>query len=131
MPWIKPSEDGSFCAEYRVPMFGDHVLASFSQAKRERAYWVQQRELVVGFQKDAAKEKDYSLAKYFSEHAAYQLKVQRGWDAAVRWIDGCKTMHWPATQKVSEEIAPYVDAAFTSLNYEIFNTPAPSGSEGE
>lgn len=119
MPWVKLSDDDSFCAEYRTPIFGDHVLNEYENAKIWRKYWGQFREFLIKTQGECGKQKDFDTARYYREEASYAMKQYRGWDAAIKWIEGDVSMTWPATKNVSEEIAPYVDRAFAYLDYGI------------
>lgn len=117
MPWIKQGDDDPDF--YQPPIVGDHVLSSIKRAKEWRKYWSQHREFLLKTQTEMGKLGEIETARYYREEAADAMKQYRGWDAVIKWIDGEKSMNWPATEKISEEIALYVDRAFAFLDYEL------------
>jgi hypothetical protein len=111
MPWIQKTDLTP--AHYRVPSW--LYIPSSTQvdaAKQLRKEATQHREYALEQQKAAAKEKNFEIAKHFSLVAAEVLKEYRGYDLAIRWIEGDTTMQ----EHVSEPIAVYVDRAFSNID---------------
>ena len=112
MPWFEGDKHSP--AVYRLPslMYFDTALGAehcMRYARAQRRDWTRHREEMLAAQKDCGK--DYATARYFREEAAYALKVFRGYDLAVRWVETSDK------SGVSEQIAPFVDRAFAAMDY--------------
>jgi hypothetical protein len=83
-------------------------------AKDKRAESMRDREEILKIQKEFQKNKDYETAKWFSGMASEMLKEYRGWDACIKLIEMNEDV------QISEQIAPYVDRAFSFLTFPPF-----------
>lgn len=114
MPWIThckpPGETPAHYSWLMMILSDDTVLGrNIEYAKAQRKEIGQIRESIVAMQKEAGKDKNIRLARDLSEIGSDLLKQYRGWDAAIKIIEGdndCWHNH------VAEPIADYVDQAF-------------------
>lgn len=72
-----------------------------------RAEATQTREALLGFQKACGRD-DRDGARFFAEQAAHQMKMQRGADWCLRWIEADPGPNPP----LPPEIAPYAAHAY-------------------
>jgi hypothetical protein len=88
----------------------DTVLGrNIDYAKQQRKEIGQLREEFLGYQKLCGQQKDIDTTRYFRDECAELMKQYRGWDSAIKIIEGDND-YWHS--HVSEQIAPYVDRAF-------------------
>lgn len=116
MPWIfATNPPGATPSHYKWPqvLSDDTVLGrNIDHAKEQRKEIGQIREGIVACQKEAGKDKNIKFARDLSEISSDLLKQYRGWDAAIKIIEGDND-HWHG--HVAEPIAPYVDRAFAFM----------------
>lgn len=127
MPWIRDNSDDP--EMYGWPaILPDEVVCGHNNimqyAKQKRKETGQLREEFTNRQKKLSKDivknrlpvvidKNKILARYYGQLCADLMKEYRGWDAAIKLMDGA--MVWPYTN-ISEQIALYVDRAFGELD---------------
>lgn len=118
MPWIKYQPRLDTPAHYELPRsLPDAVVLGHShileRAKQERKSAGLTREGLIAVKKEVGKT-DRDLARQLSEEASYWLKVYRGWDFVIGWLESENT-NW-RNEKAQEEIAPFIDRAFNFLD---------------
>ena len=121
MPWIPAtSASGETPAHYcwiGLVLSDDTVCGrNIEYGKAHRKKIGQYREEFLKFQKECGQRKDIETARFFRDKAAELMKQYRGFDLAIKIIEGGDD--WKHNH-VSEQIAPYVDAAFAIMDYEI------------
>lgn len=121
MPWIKATKPpAEVPAHYEWPITERAVSflnKDIEKAVERRRYWTQQRETMLQYQKD-----DREAARFFSQEAKDALKHQRAWQFTVDFLAG-KPEIYRYAPPTSEEIAPYIDGAFSEL---VFGQPQPN-----
>lgn len=121
MPWVDnfgKQENGP--SRYKVPRI--EAAASWNKEdcdfiKSQRKKLSQQREEIIILQKECEKSKNYIEAKWYSETSSDLLKQQRGYDAVWKYLEGADGYNNWRMVKINKEIAPFVDAAFSSMLY--------------
>lgn len=120
MPWRYPVKDGSYPAGYELPkVMADRValgapeVVAYAKAKRKELSLI--REGILAAQKQCRRE-DRESARTLSDMGADLMKQCRGWDFALRWIEGEPAIVNWRRPNIQEAIAPYVDAAFNELD---------------
>lgn len=118
MPWYKSPDIDIEPSRYICPkvLSDDTVLGrNISYAKQQRKELGQLRELLLVVQKEVGRS-DRDAARYLGQLSADIMKQWRGFDCAIRIVEGDEgCADWRMT-KVQEEIAPYVDASFYSID---------------
>jgi hypothetical protein len=115
MPWCK-STNPNWASEYKFPkVISDETMLgrNIHIAKDKRAETMREREAILKGQKELAEMKDYVAAKWVGGVASEMLKEYRGWDACIKLIEG-------EDVQIAEQIAPYVDIAFSYLTFPPF-----------
>lgn len=117
MPWmVAANPPGELPAHYKWPqvLSDDTVLGrNIEYAKTKRKESGQFREQLLKFQKECGQRKDMETARFFREEASEAMKQFRGWDAAIKIIEGDNDF-WH--HHISEHIAPYVDSALNMMD---------------
>lgn len=92
----------------------DTVLGkNIEYAKNQRKLIGQHREELLAFQKECGQHRDIETARFFREEAAEAMKQYRGWDCAIKIIEGDNDWKHGC---VTEPIAPYVDRALEFMD---------------
>lgn len=114
MPWIKEYDR----AYYSCPLvLSDDVwkLIYIWYPKDQRKAAGQLREEMLGYQKICEKLKDFDTARYFREASSELMKQYRGWESAIKIIQGDGDDYWHS--HVSEPIAPYIDRSLEAIDF--------------
>lgn len=119
MPWEKSSKYGGF-DKYCIPVWfcnisWEHI--EFAKIKRKES--AQLREVFLSYQKTCGQQGNRDTARYFREEAAEQMKIFRGFDLAIKWMEGDYGMDNWRYPLASEAISPYIDRAFIAIDYMI------------
>lgn len=119
MPWHVGPPDKSSPSRWQARPYATAYGfddGDMSYAKENRAALARDKETMDKYQKQFGRD-DREMARFFGEQASELLKEYRGWDLAIRWLNGEEAVYCWRSPAVSDKIAPYLDRA---LDFIIF-----------